>query len=113
MCNLPATAGISGAHLNPAVTVAIVSQGGMDVAEAGCYMAAQVVGAAAAAGFNFIAFSGGIAATEAAAGITRGACAASAGIFSGAFGMVPNALVCKKKLSAFSFPENPRLHSER
>jgi glycerol uptake facilitator-like aquaporin len=111
--NLPATAGISGAHLNPAVTVAILSQGGISVAEAGCYMAAQVVGAAAAAGFNFIAFRGGIAATEAAAGIARGACAASAGIFSGAFGMVPNALVCKKKLSAFSFQIPPRLHSER
>lgn len=89
-----ATAGISGAHLNPAVTLSKVVSGAMDAAEAGPYMAAQVFGGAVAAGFNYIAFSGGIAAMEAKDGIKRGACAAGANVFGGAFGMVPNKAIC-------------------
>ena len=124
-----ATAGISGAHLNPAVTISLVTQGAMDAAEAGPYIAAQIVGAAVAAVLNLAMFSAGVAAMEAKEGIKRGAkgaillifdcfptilrrcchcfpadfglCAGSCASFAGAFGMVPNGAICSNPRALF------------
>jgi len=43
---------ISGAHYNPAVTLAVFLRGRLDVKEVGPYMGAQLVGALAAAGLS-------------------------------------------------------------
>jgi glycerol uptake facilitator protein len=88
-----ATADISGAHLNPAVTASLVVNNGFSAAEGAAYMAAQCTGAAVAAALNYMAFSKGIAATEAAGKIIRGA-KGSCDVFGGAFGMIPNKAVC-------------------
>jgi len=85
-----ATRAVSGAHLNPAVTGALVSLGAFPQDEAPLYVAAQLAGATIAGAANYLIFSAGIAASEAAEGIVRGA-AASTSSFAGAFGMVPNA----------------------
>ena len=84
---------ISGAHLNPAVTGALVATDGFSLEEAPFYVAAQVAGATFAGLVNYVIFSPGIAAMEAAEGIVRGS-AASTASFNGAFGMVPNAAIC-------------------
>ena len=85
-----ATRAVSGAHLNPAVTGALVSIGAFPSEEAPLYVAAQILGATISGAANYLFFSAGIAATETAGGIVRGA-AGSASSFAGAFGMVPNA----------------------
>ena len=84
-----ATRAVSGAHLNPAVTCALVATGATPVDEAGPYIAAQCIGATIAGAVNYVVFSAGIAASEAAGSIVRGT-AASTASFAGAFGMVPN-----------------------
>ena len=100
-----ATRAISGAHLNPAVTTALVANdyyeavvvGGGEISrdlrarieEAPLYIGSQLLGATVAGAINYVLFSAGIAASEAAASITRGT-AASTASFAGAFGMVPN-----------------------
>jgi glycerol uptake facilitator protein len=85
-----ATRAVSGAHLNPAVTAALTANGEFSVGEAPYYVAAQIAGATIAGAINYVVFSAGIAAEEAAASIVRGT-AASTASFAGAFGMVPNA----------------------
>ena len=89
-----ATRDISGAHLNPAITAAVVSQGGMSAADALPYVGAQMAGATAAAGINYAVYAKGIAALEAKEGIVRGA-AGSGASFSGAFGMIPTAALVR------------------
>ena len=84
------TRGISGAHLNPAVTTALTAIGLFPQDEAPLFIGAQVLGATIAGAANYLIFSSGIAASEAAASIVRGS-AASTASFAGAFGMVPNA----------------------
>lgn len=86
------TRAVSGAHLNPAVTCALVAIGKAPAEEAPLYIGAQCAGAFVAAGVNYAIFSAAIVAHEAAAGIARGS-AASAASYAGAFGMVPNAAV--------------------
>lgn len=49
---------ISGAHLNPAVTIGMVSSGRMSMAEAVGYMLAQIIGAIIAAGALWVIASG-------------------------------------------------------
>ena len=111
-----ATADISGAHLNPAVTIALATQGAIDAGEATQYCLAQCMGAAIAGDTcmlplsivdvhshlhldltlthcspgtaNFAIYANGIKALEATEGLTRGA-AGSCGSFGGAFGMIP------------------------
>ncbi len=83
-----ATRAISGAHLNPAVTAALVATGKAPADEAPWYVGAQVVGGFVAGLANYATFSAGIAALEASEGIVRGT-AASAATFNGGFGMVP------------------------
>jgi glycerol uptake facilitator protein len=87
-----ATRAVSGAHLNPAVTAALVSIDAFPAEEAPLYVAAQMAGATVAASVNYMVFSAGIAASEAAASIVRGT-AASTASFAGAFGMVPSAAI--------------------
>ena len=94
------TAGISGAHLNPAVTISLVTQGVMDAAEAGPYIAAQIFGGAVAAGLNLAMFGAGIAAFEAKEGLKRGA-KGSCSVFAGAFGMIPNHAICSNPRALF------------
>ena len=84
-----ATRSVSGAHLNPAVTSALVSIDAFPAEEAPFYVVAQIIGATVAGAANYLIFSAGIAATEAAEGIVRGAVGSSSS-FAGAFGMVPN-----------------------
>ena len=86
------TRAISGAHLNPAVTAALVAVGAHPAEEAPQYVGAQLFGATIAGAANYLIFSAGIAASEAEAAIVRGTAASSAS-FAGAFGMVPNAAV--------------------
>jgi len=50
MCMIFAGAHVSGAHYNPAVTLAVLLRGRMSIAEAIPYMIVQVIGAFAAAG---------------------------------------------------------------
>jgi aquaporin Z len=52
---------VSGCHVNPAVTLGVLLNKGMSAAEAGGYMAAQVVGAALAGGvLRFMVTAGGV-----------------------------------------------------
>lgn len=67
------TASISGAHLNPAITVSLALLRGFSWAKVPTFIVAQVLGAAAAAGVNFALFSESIAAFEATNNIVRGA----------------------------------------
>lgn len=83
-----ATREISGAHLNPAVTVALVANGMAPLGEAPWYIGAQMVGATLAGFVNYLVFSAGIAALEVSQQVVRGT-AASTAIYHGAFGMVP------------------------
>lgn len=86
-----ATGHISGAHLNPAVTLSLVVNNGVDSALALPYIAAQTIGATVAGALVYLCFSDGIKAVEKAGSIVRGSgCGASAGVFNGAFGMIPN-----------------------
>ena len=85
-----ATAPVSGAHLNPAVTCALVACDKAPAEEAPYYIGAQLAGATIAGAVNYLIFSAGIAALEASQSVVRGS-AASTAIFHGAFGMVPTA----------------------
>jgi len=87
-----ATRAVSGAHLNPAVTVALCATGQSPVEEAAPYIGAQCLGAFVAGAINYTIFSSGIIAMEATSSLVRGS-AASTASFAGAFGMVPNTAV--------------------
>lgn len=67
-----AVGAVSGAHLNPAVTIALAVRGRFDFSRVLPYIAAQFVGAFAAAAVLFGLFSGFIAAREAEKATTRG-----------------------------------------
>lgn len=68
-----ATAGLSGAHLNPAVTCACAVFGRLPWRKAPGYIAAQLAGAFAAAGVLYALFHNVLARFEAARGLARGA----------------------------------------
>jgi len=80
---------VSGAHLNPAMTLGFVSVGKAPAKEAPFYILAQIAGAFIASAGLYGLFAPGIAATELAAGVVRGA-AGSADTFAGAFAGMPN-----------------------
>jgi glycerol uptake facilitator protein len=63
---------VSGAHINPAITVALASWGRFGWRHVAPYIAAQLVGAFAAAAVLFFLFSGHLRAKEAERGVTRG-----------------------------------------
>jgi glycerol uptake facilitator protein len=84
-----ATRHISGAHLNPAVTAALVACDKFPAEEAPLYVAAQCAGATIAGAANYLIFAAGIAASEARDKIVRSTPRSTA-TFAGAFGMVPN-----------------------
>lgn len=75
--------GVSGAHLNPAVTVALAVRRGFPWARVAPYALAQTAGAFAGAALVYGVYADAIRAHERAAGLVRGtaASAASAGIF--------------------------------
>ena len=73
--------GLTGAHINPAVTLALAVRRGFPWAKVLPYMAAQVVGAFAGAALVFLVYHDAISAYEAANSITRGS-ADSLGTFS-------------------------------
>lgn len=78
------TGGISGAHLNPAVTIALMVFKGFEKAKVLPFIAAQVAGAFCSAGLVYFLYSSVFADFEATNGIVRGteASLATAGIFS-------------------------------
>lgn len=64
--------GISGAHINPAMTIALAFWGRFEWNKVAGYIAAQVAGAFLAAAFLFGMYHGPLAAKEQARGVTRG-----------------------------------------
>lgn len=84
------TRDISGAHLNPAVTMALAANmpDACDWNKAFQFIGAQTFGAAVAGGINYAIFNKAISNFEAAEGIKRGS-KGSWSSFNGAFGMVP------------------------
>jgi glycerol uptake facilitator protein len=64
--------GISGAHINPAVTVALAAWGRFAWRDAAAYIAAQLVGAFAAAAMLFLLFNPLLADKERVKGVVRG-----------------------------------------
>lgn len=64
--------GISGAHINPAITVAFAFWGKFAWNKVAGYVAAQVAGAFVAAAFLFVMYAGPLKATEEARGVVRG-----------------------------------------
>ncbi len=72
------TGGLSGAHLNPAVTCALAAWGDFPGRRVPGYVAAQLAGAFAAAAVLHGMFGGALAAYEAAHGIVRGAAGSEA-----------------------------------
>ena len=72
------TASVSGAHLNPAVTFALVVFKGFPPGRALAYVLAQVAGATGAALLNLLAYSKAISSFEARKSIVRGAAASIA-----------------------------------
>lgn len=67
-----ATGAVSGAHMNPAITMAFVAFRGFPVRRAPWYIAAQLAGAIAAAAILYTLFAGILAQFEASHGIVRG-----------------------------------------
>ena len=67
-----AVGNISGAHINPAITVAMTCWGGFPRARVPAYIAAQLAGAFLAACCLYVIFAGSIAEYEKQNGITRG-----------------------------------------
>ena len=66
------TGSLSGAHLNPAITIALAAFGGFPWRRAPGYIAAQFLGAFAAAALIYALFGGGIELFEQNTGLTRG-----------------------------------------
>ena len=66
------TASLSGAHLNPAVTISLAAWGGFPKSRVAGYVATQMVGAFAAAAMLQVIFGGAIGEFEAKTGIVRG-----------------------------------------
>ena len=91
-----ATRDVSGAHLNPAITTALAIHRPEAVSKetAVSYIAAQITGAAAAAGINYTVFHNAIRSLETKEGITRGM-HGSASSYAGAFGLTPNLTVLR------------------
>ena len=96
------TRDISGAHLNPAVSasLAVNKPDAFPARQFIPYCAAQMFGATAAAGLNFLMFKHGIEALEKSQGLVRGA-KGSEQIFNGAFGMVANKKLMPKPMHVF------------
>ena len=69
---ISATASISGAHLNPAITIALASVRDFPWKKVGPFMIAQLLGAIVAGGVNFTLYHDSIAQFEAANNIVRG-----------------------------------------
>ncbi len=67
-----AVAGISGAHMNPAVTIALAAFGGFDKKKVIPYIIAQIIGGVTAAALVYFLFRTNILAFEEANGIVRG-----------------------------------------
>jgi glycerol uptake facilitator protein len=67
------TGGLSGAHLNPAVTTALAAWNGFPWKKVPGYIVAQMLGALAASALLYVIYAGSLTAFEAAHGITRGA----------------------------------------
>lgn len=63
--------GVSGAHMNPAVTLSLAVWGGFDKKKVAPYIASQVIGAFCAAALVYICFQEEVLAFEAAKGIIR------------------------------------------
>nr|WP_086941157.1 MIP/aquaporin family protein [Thaumasiovibrio occultus] len=78
------TAGVSGAHLNPAVTLALTAFHGFDKAKVAPYILSQLLGAFSAAALVYFLYGPMFAEYELANGIVRGSAdgLATAGIFS-------------------------------
>ena len=83
------TRDVSGAHLNPAVTAALVATGRADAGVAAPFVAAQMAGATIGAALNYVTHRAGIRALEARQKVARGT-AASVGVIEGCFGILPN-----------------------
>jgi glycerol uptake facilitator protein len=66
------TAALSGAHLNPAVTISMAAWGGFPVRRVAGYIATQMVGAFVSAAVLYVIFGGAIAGFEATNHIARG-----------------------------------------
>eukprot|EP00466_Bigelowiella_natans_P004331 jgi/Bigna1/52613/estExt_Genewise1Plus.C_90196 len=97
------TGDISGAHINPAITcsMAINKPDEFPVSHVAPYIASQMIGATVASGAVYALFRDGIKAVEIKEGIKRGSLA-SANTFNGAFGLIPNAQLCKGPLSVLA-----------
>ncbi|STY59821.1 Aquaglyceroporin [Mannheimia haemolytica] len=76
------SAGISGAHLNPAVTIALAAFYGFEKHKILPYVIAQVAGAFCSVALIYFMYSDLFTAAEAAQGITRGETVGFAGVFS-------------------------------
>lgn len=79
-----ATREISGAHLNPAVSLSLAANKDFPLKELGPYIAAQLTGATIAGGLNYLIHAAGITARKVKEGATTA-------VINGAFGMYPNA----------------------
>ncbi|HGO5856793.1 TPA: MIP/aquaporin family protein [Mannheimia haemolytica] len=76
------SAGISGAHLNPAVTIALAAFYGFEKHKVLPYIIAQIAGAFCSVALIYFMYSDLFVAAEAAQGITRGETVGFAGVFS-------------------------------
>lgn len=76
------SAGVSGAHLNPAVTLALAAFYDFDKRRVVPYIIAQIAGAFCAVALIYVMYSDLFAAAEAAQGIVRGETVGFAGVFS-------------------------------
>ncbi len=72
MLAIYATGSLSGAHINPAITLTMLVWDGFEIRKVAPYMAAQVCGAFLAAALLFMIFSPSLAAVEKAKGVVRG-----------------------------------------